>query len=167
MDDPDDWPHPINARSETVDEKLSFRAAYERRRCLVLADGYYDWKGERGGKQPYRFALDDDAPFAMAGLWERWRGDGDVRTTCTILTTEPNAAVEPIHHRMPAVLSPGEERTWLRGDADERRRLLRPYDGDLRAYPVSSAVGDPRNDGPELTEPVEIGTQTGLDDFAG
>lgn len=168
VDDPDDWPHPINARSETVDEKPSFREAYDRRRCLVLADGYYDWRDERGGSQPYRFALEDDAPFAAAGLWERWRSAGDVRTTCTILTTEPSAVVEPIHHRMPVLLAPDEEGTWLRGDETDRRRLLRPYRGDgLRAYPVSSAVNDPRNDRRSLIEPVDVGTQTGLDDFAG
>jgi putative SOS response-associated peptidase YedK len=167
VDDPGDWPHPINARAETIAEKPSFRDAYERRRCLVLADGYYDWRGRRGSKQPYRFALEDDAPFAMAGLWERWRRDGETRRTCTVVTTEPNEVVEPIHHRMPVVLSPGEEGVWLRGGEDERRRLLRPYPGDdLRAYPVSTAVNDPENDRPGLIEPIDVGEQAGLDDFA-
>lgn len=88
VDDVDDWPKPINARAETVAEKPAFRSAFEKRRCLVLADGFYEWKGERGQKQPYRIERTDDEPFAFAGLWERWGSIGDVRETVTINTTE-------------------------------------------------------------------------------
>ncbi|WP_049987455.1 SOS response-associated peptidase, partial [Halobellus rufus] len=125
----------INARAETVDEKPSFAEAYERRRCLVPADGFYEWVQEDGGKQPYRVAFADDRPFAMAGLWERWEpthtqtglgdfgggsgrsdaGDADVVESFTVLTTEPNGLVSDLHHRMAVVLDPDEESTWLHG----------------------------------------------------
>lgn len=167
VDDAGDWPSPINARAETLAEKPAFRDAFERRRCLVLADGFYEWTGVRGTKQPYRVALEDDAPFAMAGLWERRRADDEVLTTCTVVTTTANETVAPLHDRMPVVLSPDEESVWLSdGTGDERRSLLDPYDGgDMRAYPVSRAVNDPANDGPEIVRPAGH-EQSGLDDFA-
>ncbi|WP_306053541.1 SOS response-associated peptidase [Natronococcus wangiae] len=180
----------VNARAESVAEKPSFRAAYERRRCLVLADGFYEWAetetGERiedsrsssdrrsdGGKQPYRIAFEDDRPFAMAGLWERWEpettqtgldvfgggveeegDDGGPLETFTVITTEPNDLVAELHHRMAVILEPDREREWL--TADDPRGCLEPYPAaELRAYPVSTAVNDPATDEPSLVEPLE------------
>ena len=165
----------INARAETIDEKPSFRDAYAQRRCLVLADGFYEWVETEGRKQPYRVAFEDDRPFAMAGLWERWESDaettqtgleafgGGVATTdaadgpletFTIVTTEPNDLVSALHHRMAAILEPEHEREWL--TADEPRTLLEPYPADeMRAYPVSRAVNDPSTDVASLVDPVE------------
>ena len=158
----------INARAETLAEKPSFRDAYENRRCLVLADGFYEWREDGGVKQPYRVCRSDDEPFAMAGLWERWEGNGEIRETATIVTTEPNDTVRPLHDRMAAILPPGEERRWLDADDEgDRESLLSPYDGDLRAYPISTRVNDPGNDDPSIIEEVqpEGGTQSGLGDF--
>jgi putative SOS response-associated peptidase YedK len=163
----------INARAETLAETASFADAYESRRCLVPADGFYEWVQEGGGKQPYRVALPDDALFAMAGLYERWEppqrqtglgefgagggdgGESDVVESFTIVTTDPNDAVGDLHHRMAVILDPDEEETWLRGTADEAAALLDPYDGPMEAYPVSTAVNDPSNDGPSLVEAVD------------
>ena len=161
---------PINARAETVAEKRSFRDAYENRRCLVLADGFYEWQRTNDGKQPYRVTLESEEPFALAGLWERWQppekqtgltefGDGEpdreaeVIETFAITTTEPNGVVEKLHDRMAVVLERDAERRWLaEGGAD----LLRPYpDDEMTAYPVSTAVNDPSNDSPELVEAVD------------
>jgi len=156
----------INARAETVAEKPSFREAYERRRCLVLADGYYDWAEKRGrGSQPYRFTRPDEEPFAMAGIWERREGSAETRETVAIVTTEPNAVVEPIHHRMPVILAPAEETRWLEGE--DAGALLDPCpEEDLRSYPVSEAVNDPTNDSPAVIEEVDPPEQTGLGEFA-
>jgi putative SOS response-associated peptidase YedK len=163
----------INARAETVHEKPAFRTAYESRRCLVPADGFYEWTERGGGKQPYRVAFEDDPPFAMAGLWERWTpaqkqtglgdfgGGGPDRSvesveTFTVLTTEPNDLVRDLHHRMAVILPPGEESTWLFDD--DPRHLLSPLDdAGMTAYPVSTAVNDPSNDSRALVEPVELG----------
>ncbi|WP_332899817.1 SOS response-associated peptidase [Haladaptatus sp. CMSO5] len=164
----------INARAETVREKRSFANAYEQRRCLVLADGFYEWAKTDTGKQPYRVAFDDDRPFAMAGLWERWKPpqkqtglgdfgggkpDGAVEPveSFTIITTEPNDVIRPLHNRMAVILEPEAEAAWLTGDPAEVYDLLKPYPGDdLRAYPVSTAVNNPGNDRPELIEEVDI-----------
>ena len=159
----------INARSETVHEKPAFREAYRARRCLVPADGFYEWVSTENGKQPYRVALEDDEPFAMAGLWERWTpsqkqtGLGDFGSggpdrsvepleTFTILTTDPNDLVSDLHHRMAVVLDPDAEERWL--TEDDPRDLFEPYPADrMRAYPVSTLVNDPSNDSPALVEP--------------
>lgn len=167
VDDPDDWPHPINARAETVEEKPSFREAAAERRCLVLADGYYEWQGSRGAKQPYRITRGGE-PFAFAGLWARWTANGEERCTVTIVTTAANDTVADIHDRMPVILEPDEDGRWLAADDPETRAgLLDPYPDDdgLEAYPVSTAVNDPSNDRPSLVEPVDVGEQSGLDEF--
>jgi len=173
VDEPDDASRPINARSETVREKRSFRGAFERRRCLVPADGFYEWVERGGGKQPYRVTLSDESVFAMAGLYEVWEGevaqaslaafgadgDDDRRKrveSFTVLTTEPNDVVADLHHRMAVVLAPEDESTWLRGDPADAAALLEPYDGAMRAYPVSTAVNDPGNESPGLLEPVDV-----------
>jgi putative SOS response-associated peptidase YedK len=170
-DDRSDHGH-INARAETLAEKRSFADAYESRRCLVPADGMYEWVEENGAKQPYRVALPDDDIFAMAGLYERWEppqrqtglgefgasgddgGEDEVVETFTIVTTEPNETVADLHHRMAVILDPEEEREWLTGNTDAVANLLDPYDGPMRTYPISTAVNDPSNDSPAIIDPV-------------
>ncbi|MFB6189759.1 MAG: SOS response-associated peptidase [Halapricum sp.] len=166
--DPEDAPRPINARAETITEKRSFAEAFEQRRCLVLADGFYEWQDTRGGKQPYRVERTDGAPFAMAGLFERWERGDRVEETVTVVTTEPNAVVEPLHHRMAVVLDRDEEVTWLADtDPETHRALLDPSPTEQwHAYPVSTRVNEPGNDDPSIVEAVEPDTQTGLDGFA-
>ena len=167
VDDPDDWPMPINARSETVADKPAFREAFARRRCLVLADGFYEWGGERGHKQPFRVTRTDDQPFAMAGLWESWGDNGAQRETVTILTTDSNETIAPIHDRMPVMLEPAEEADWLAAeDHESLLTQLDPYPDEItRAYPISTAVNDPSNDSPDVIEPVERDHQSGLGEF--
>jgi len=170
----------INARAETVARKESFRNAFEQSggelaagRCLVPADGFYEWVEEPSGKQPYRVTLADDEPVAMAGLWAQWRppttqtgldafvggeatAETEVVETFSIVTTEPNDLVGELHHRMAVILPEGRETEWLTGSTEDARELLAPYpDDEMRAYPVSTAVNDPANDSPELVEPVE------------
>ena len=151
----------INARSETLSEKPSFRNAYKRRRCLILADGYYEWKkipGDRS-KQPVYIRLKSQKPFALAGLWEIWQADGmeESLRSCTIITCPPNAVLADIHHRMPVILPQAAYGEWL--TPDERSRdalqpLLVPYaDEEMEAYPVSRFVNRPTNDSPECIAP--------------
>ncbi|MFP4590143.1 MAG: SOS response-associated peptidase [Halolamina sp.] len=168
--DPDDVPNPINARSETAAEKPMFREAFENRRCLILADGFYEWAGRRGSKQPYRIERVDREPYAYAGLWDAWMApSGEPRATCTILTTEANEVVSEIHDRMPVMLEQHEESAWLDGaGVDEVQAVCDPYpDEKLRAYPVSKRVNNPQNDTPDLLEEVDVGEQSGLDEFGG
>lgn len=168
VDDRDDWPEPINARAESVAEKATFRDAFDERRCLVVADGFYEWTGPSGRRKPHRIVVDDGEPFAMAGLWETWsgNGDGDDVVSVTIVTTDANDVVGRLHGRMPVILAPDEEVTWLRSDdPDELRALLDPYpDSATSEYEVSTAVNNPGNDGPELVEPLG-GSQSGLGEF--
>lgn len=159
-DDPSDGF--VNARSETAHEKPAFRDAWASRPCLVLSSGFYEWKQSNGGpKQPYRIYRENDSAFALAGLWAEWHDnndadDGEPLRTVTILTTEPNEVVEPIHDRMPVVLPQDEEETWITADPDERRDLCRPYPADdLDAYPISTLVNDPGNDDARVIEPAE------------
>lgn len=170
VDDPEGYSRPINARAETVAEKSSFRDAFEKRRCLVLADGFYEWSGEPGRKRPYRVQRADGEPFAFAGLWESWAppsgAEGETRRTTTIVTTDANDVVEPIHDRMPVMLEPDEERRWLAdGDPGELQSLLDPYpSGLLDAFEVSTRVNDPANASPAVAEPLDHG-QSGLGEF--
>jgi putative SOS response-associated peptidase YedK len=156
-DDPDIGARMINARSETAPEKPSFRSAFRRRRCLIAADGFYEWKRENGGKQPYYFRMQDGRPFAFAGLWESWdKGGGELRT-CTILTTRANPVLEDIHDRMPVILPHDAYNAWLDPDADreELGELMIPYPGDdLETYPVSRFVNSPRNNDERCIEPA-------------
>jgi putative SOS response-associated peptidase YedK len=143
----------INARAETVAEKSAFRAAFKARRCLVPASGFYEWV-QTGAKhkQPYHIARKDGAPFAFAGLWERWHGDEEPVETCAILTTEANAAVRPVHDRMPVILDAQDFGAWLdpRTPAAELHALLRPYPADtMTTIPVGRYVSNPRNEGPQ------------------
>jgi putative SOS response-associated peptidase YedK len=150
----------INARAETVAEKPSFRAAFRRRRCLVLADGYYEWRKEGSKKQPYYIRMRDEAPFAFAGLWEYWSPGDDAETleTCTLITTEANELTRAIHDRMPVILPPDAYEVWLDPELDDRPRLLsllRPYESQaLIADPVSTHVNNPKHDDPECVQVV-------------
>ena len=144
----------INARAETVAEKPAFRSAFRRRRCLVLADGFYEWKkGDGPAKQPWRITCADAGAFAFAGLWERWEPpDGEAVESCTIVTTNAAPAIAHIHPRMPVILEPSALETWLAGDPMAATALLHPYGAALRAYPVSRRVNNVRNDDPTLIE---------------
>jgi putative SOS response-associated peptidase YedK len=152
----------INARAETAAEKPAFRAAFKQRRCLVLADGFYEWQSSGQGrqKQPFYIHMKDGKPFALAGLWERWQGDegGSTLETCTILTTEPNELVRPIHNRMPVILAPADYGQWLdpaMQQAGPLQAMLQPYPAAaLDAYPVSRAVNNARHDSPECVAPL-------------
>ncbi len=149
----------INARSETAASKPAFRKPMRDRRCLILADGFYEWKREGSRKQPYYIKLRDGQPFAFAGLWDRWQPtDGEPVESCTILTTTPNPVVQPIHDRMPVILPPDTYTTWLdpaMRDVEPVQALLTPYPADaMIAYPVSARVNNPAYDAPDLTEPL-------------
>lgn len=145
---------PINARAETVATSGMFRSAFAARRCIVPADAFYEWKVSAGAKQPYAVARGDGQPMAFAGLWEGWRApDGEVLRTFTIITTEANAVLAPIHARMPVVLEPADWPAWLGETSGDPAGLMRPAGEDvLRAWPVSTRVNNVRNDGPELLE---------------
>jgi putative SOS response-associated peptidase YedK len=146
----------INARAEGIEAKPAFREAMQSRRCLVPASGFYEWKGVPGRKQPYAIDTAERALFAFAGLWERWKPrNGDPIETFTIVTTDAAPAVRPIHDRMPVIVRPQDEQTWLAGPVEEARALLRPYEGNLNVRPVSRAVSDPRNETPECLDDAE------------
>ena len=148
----------INARGETVDEKASFKHAFKQKRCLILTDGFYEWKKEGKQKQPYRFGMKNKKPFALAGLWENWNKDGKAITSCTIITTGPNDVTEKIHDRMPVILPEDKLDLWLDSSMDqtqELKKLLVPYDADImEAYPVSTAINSAKNEGKELIAPL-------------
>jgi len=149
----------INARAETVATKPAFRQAYRKRRCLVIADGFYEWQKAREGKVPWYISQDSGEPFAMAGLWERWQDrDEQALETCTILTTEAGQSLQRIHHRMPVILDPEGVEYWLSPDlpggaletlVEAARRA------PLKAVEVSRRVNNPANEGPELIAPVD------------
>jgi putative SOS response-associated peptidase YedK len=156
-DDPEIGNRMINARSETVAEKPSYRRAFKRSRCLILADGFYEWQRTDSGKQPFHIRMQDESPFAFAGLWESWdKGDG--LRSCTIITTEANDLVGEVHNRMPAILHAEDYEMWLDLDFDEREpltSLLKPYPAEtMEAYPVSRRVNKPSNNEPGVVEPA-------------
>ena len=147
----------INARAETLGEKPAFRSAFRARRCLLVADGFYEWQKLGTRKQPHFIGFRDGRPFAFAGLWERWRGDGSEQVeSCTIVTSEANELLGPIHDRMPVILDPEDFALWINPSVSETDRLtglLRPYSSEpLRAYPVSLFVNRPSNDTPACRE---------------
>ncbi len=150
----------INGRADTVAEKPSFRSAFKHRRCLVIADGFYEWKKQGTKKQPFYFQLKDGEPFAFAGLWESWSPpDGEKIESCALLTTEANEVVSPVHDRMPVILQKEDYEIWLDPAVQERERLqplLAPYpSGQMKAYPVSTTVNNARNDVAACVEPAE------------
>jgi putative SOS response-associated peptidase YedK len=148
----------INARGETLQEKPSFRNAFQRRRCLIFADGFYEWKRE-GGKTPsvpYYFYARDRKPFAFAGLWEFWRSpDGDDLRSCTIITTSANGLLSDVHERMPVILDRLSLPAWLgAGTPETWNALLKPYPAEeMLRHPVSRAVNSPGRDDPLLVQP--------------
>ena len=153
----------INARGETLAEKPSFRAALRRRRCLVPADGFYEWKRTGSGKQPFYIRLRSHEPFAFAGLWEIWTApDGSELESCTVITTGPNEMMADLHDRMPVILMPEDYEQWLGTgkDADAKeveqlQHLIRPCEAELmEAYPVSTRVNSPANEGAALIAPL-------------
>lgn len=151
----------INARGETVAKKPSFRGSFKYKRCLILADGFYEWKANPSTKTktPYFIHMKDRKPFAFAGLWDSWESpDGSSIKTCTIITTEPNELMEPIHNRMPVILHTRDHAKWLDTSPqtpDNLLPLIKSYPADaMAAYPVSTLVNKPSNDMPELVVPV-------------
>ncbi len=156
-DDPSIGARTINARAETVAEKPSYRSAFKRRRCLVVADGFYEWKKTADGKQPYYLRLGSGEPFGFAGLWESWSMEGgEELRSATIITTEPNEVAAEVHNRMPVILPRDLYDAWLDPDNDDRKELLSmlsPYPaGEMETYPVSKRVNRPANDEPGVLE---------------
>lgn len=155
----------INARAETLDEKASFKQALRQRRCLVPADGFYEWKqlGKKT-KTPYRFALASGEPFAFAGLWEAFEEDGNNNATFTIITTEPNEMVRDVHDRMPVILRKEDEALWLgdSGEAEDLLKVLNTYPtGQMTRYTVSIRVNKVENDAPDLIQAAPASDQFG------
>jgi putative SOS response-associated peptidase YedK len=151
----------INARAETLAEKPAFRAAFRRRRCLVLADGFYEWRADALTKRktPMYIQLESREPFGFAGLWEIWTSrDGSEVRSCTIITTEPNQLITPIHNRMPVIIPPDNYEQWLAPQElplQQLQSMLVPYPaGEMVAYPVSRLVNSPENDVPDCVLPV-------------
>ncbi|MEH2407330.1 SOS response-associated peptidase [Nostoc sp.] len=157
----------INARAETVAEKPAFRSAFKHRRCLVLADGFYEWQRQQGKKQPFYFRLQDGQPFAFAGLWEKWRclrqpeagtPVNEEIISCTILTTAANELLQPIHERMPVILEPEDYDLWLDSQVQTPQtlqQLLHPYPAPaMTAYPVSTLVNNSRHNSPQCIIPL-------------
>jgi putative SOS response-associated peptidase YedK len=158
--EPGGGPLLINARAETAAEKPAFRAALRYRRCLVPADGFFEWQRLGSEKHPFHMRRTDGAPFALAGLWESWHSpDGSVLESCALLTIEANELMRPIHDRMPVILDPPDFDLWLDPDVQDVRMiqpLLRPYPAEaMVAFPVSSVVNNARNDDPQCVLPLE------------
>jgi len=152
----------INARGETLEEKPAFRGSLKYKRCLILADGFYEWKSVPGrkSKTPFFIHMKDRKPFAFAGLWDSWNSpDGSLIKSCTIITTEPNDLMAIIHNRMPVILHPRDYAKWLDPSPqtpDQLKPLIKPFPADaMDAYPVSPLVNKPSNDTPELVVPVQ------------
>lgn len=151
----------INARSETVSTKPAFADSLKHRRCLIPADGFYEWKRTGTSKHPFCFEVSDGALFAFAGLWDRWKAaDGTWLTTCSILTTMPNAVTSSVHDRMPVILNTDDYDLWLdpgMRNVDEVSTLLKPYHADqMRCYPVSNRINHVANDDEECSRPVAL-----------
>ncbi|MFO0946814.1 MAG: SOS response-associated peptidase [Planctomycetota bacterium] len=156
----------INARSETITEKPAFRNAFQRRRCLIVADGFYEWQKTGKTKQPMYILMKDERPFAFAGLWERWRGDNELVESCTILTTTANSLLNKLHDRMPVILSSEDYNSWLDPECDPQRTLvplLRPFpDEKMKMYPVSSQVNNARHETADCVEPLNVQNEFGF-----
>jgi putative SOS response-associated peptidase YedK len=150
----------INARAETISEKPSFRTAFKKKRCLVIADSFFEWKRhEDNSKTPMRIKLKSDDLFAMAGIWEAWKSpEGKTLYTCSVITTGPNELMKDIHDRMPVILKPDDEKIWINptiSDANELNKLLVPFDENLmETYEVSSLVNSPKNNSVELIQKI-------------
>jgi putative SOS response-associated peptidase YedK len=151
----------INARSETVDSKPSFRNAFKKRRCLIPADGFYEWKGQQGSKQPVYITLPGEKPFGFAGLWEVWDDKGKAEEplfTCTILTTDASPSLQEIHHRMPVILKPEAFKDWIETDTrvDTLKEIIDSHiRKDLVFRPVSKAVNSAQNNSADLIKEMK------------
>ena len=159
--DPSGAARMINARSETAGSKPAFRDSLKSRRCLIPADGFYEWARAGKSKQPYCFEVNDGELFAFAGLWDRWKDpSGNWITTCSILTTTPNAVTSLVHDRMPVILDPDSYELWLdpgMSDVSAATDLLKPYDARLmRCYPISTRINHVANDDAECSRPVKL-----------
>jgi putative SOS response-associated peptidase YedK len=154
--DPSIGARPVNARSESVADKPAFRDAFRRRRCLVPADGFYEWKAEGKIKQPYYFSAASGIPLALAGLWESWKApDGTIVRTVCLLTTQANALMAPVHQRMPVIVGKDDWAAWLADPAEQVVALLRPCAGeDLQAWPVDRRVSRGDEEGAGLSAPT-------------
>lgn len=159
-DDPKIGNRMINARAETIAAKPSFKTSLKRRRCVILADGFFEWRKKDKVKQPYFIHMNHDRPFAFAGLWESWKKVNPPLESCTIITTTPNALMSTLHDRMPVILDHDAIQTWLDPNIEQPEKLLgllRPYpEQDMEAYPVSSLVNSPRNNASECVKPLAI-----------
>jgi putative SOS response-associated peptidase YedK len=149
----------INARAETLGEKPSFKGPFKKHRCLIVADGFYEWNKTESGKTPVYITMKDGRPFGFAGLYSDWTSpEGDSIRTCTIVTTEPNELLEPIHNRMPVIIIPDDRDRWLDPDEQDPSKLtplLAPYpSSELDAWEVSRSVNSPANNGPENIRPT-------------
>jgi len=157
-DEPNMGSRLINARADTAATKPAFRAAFKHRRCLILADGFFEWQRRNKHKQPYHIRLRDGRPFAFAGLWEHWGGADPPVESCTIMTTDANEAVMPLHDRMPLILPPEVHERWLDPEVQDRAEvesLMKPYPSkDMILVPVSQRVNNVRNDDPECVHAV-------------
>jgi putative SOS response-associated peptidase YedK len=157
-DDPSIGNSMINARAETVAAKPAYRRSFRAKRCLVVSDGFYEWRKRDGRKQPYYIHRKDDRPFAFAGLWDEWQRDGDPIRSCTIITTDANALMAPIHDRMPVIVRPCDYGLWLDpavADPGRLQPMLRPSPAEeLDLYPVSTLVNHPAHDEARCIEPV-------------
>jgi putative SOS response-associated peptidase YedK len=149
-----------NARGETVAEKPSFRDAFKRRRCLIPANGFFEWKAEGKIKQPFYISLKSGEPMSMGGLWESWKTpEGGILRTVCIVTTSPNTVMQPIHDRMPVIVAPENWQSWLNGMPEEVGGMVAPYrDGELQAWPVSRRVSKTQDDDGGLIEPINPDT---------
>jgi putative SOS response-associated peptidase YedK len=147
----------INARAETLLEKPAYKGAFQQTRCLIPADGFYEWKKSDGIKVPYRIVRKDGGLFAFAGLFDRWEHEGKRLVSCTIITTDANEMMKPIHDRMPVVLRQGDEARWLANTpVSELQTMLKPYpDDDLMVYQISDLVNSPKNEGEAVVRPIK------------
>jgi len=148
----------INARAETLEEKPSFSESFRLRRCLIPADGFFEWKRTGREKRPFYFQLHDESPFAFAGIWDTWNNCGDVVTSCAIITTAANELVGELHDRMPAILPHESQDAWLDPTTDSAAltRMLKPFPAlRMKKHPVSSSVNSPDNDAPDLLARVD------------
>ena len=152
----------INARAETLEEKPSFSESFRSRRCLIPADGFFEWKRTGREKRPFYFQLHDEFPFAFAGIWDTWRNRGEVVTSCAIITTAANELVDELHDRMPAILLDEFHDAWLDPTTDRAvlTRMLKPFPSfGMKTHPVSSGVNSPDNDSADLL--VRVDTEVG------
>ena len=156
--DPSIGNHMINARAETVGKKPAYRSAWKQRRCLIPADGFYEWQKGAADKQPFMIRVGKRKLFAFGGLWEHWQSpDGSEIDSCTILTITPNTLTAPIHDRMPVIIDPADYDPWLEAGTAEAAELLRPYPAEVMgAQPVSKLVNNPKIDEPRCAEPIQV-----------